>query len=209
MSERESEKVLYQLLDPNLSESDAIAQLKELRAEYAESDTFDSKATEYNLDGVRARRIAGWNHYSVTEDGKVYNSKTRQYIAKKPSGRAKYRMADLHDGERRRQIKVSHLVLEAFGFPRPSPHHIACHNNDNSTDDRLQNLRWGTHADNADDRGQNGLHGGRVITPEKEAQAHRLLEIGTPLPKIADEIGVSPATIYRWNRSKGAYRWDR
>ena len=45
-------------------------------------------------------------------------------------------------------IRVSHAVLEAWGFPRPKGHECD-HINGNHTDNRLANLEWVTHAENA------------------------------------------------------------
>lgn len=43
--------------------------------------------------------------------------------------------------------KVSRLVLEAF-VGAPFEGAVAMHKNDDSTDNRIENLRWGTHAEN-------------------------------------------------------------
>lgn len=50
--------------------------------------------------------------------------------------------------------KISRLVLEAFVGPCP-PGMEACHWNDIADDDRLENLRWDTHAANIVDRTRN------------------------------------------------------
>ncbi len=55
----------------------------------------------------------------------------------------------------RRSRKVHHLVLEAFVCPRPSGL-VGRHLNDDNTDNRLQNLQWGTQKENAEDRKRNG-----------------------------------------------------
>jgi hypothetical protein len=46
---------------------------------------------------------------------------------------------------------VHRLVLEAFGFPQPSPLHIVRHKNDIPDDNRLDNLQWGLKVDNCKD----------------------------------------------------------
>lgn len=53
------------------------------------------------------------------------------------------------------QIKVAHLVLEAFVGPRPEGTE-ACHNDDNPRSNILSNLRWGTHKSNVADMWRNG-----------------------------------------------------
>lgn len=58
---------------------------------------------------------------------------------------------------KRSQRKVHHLVLEAFVGPRPDG--LECrHLNDDHTDNRLENLRWGTSSENKHDLVRNGRH---------------------------------------------------
>src|SRR5438128_484198 len=53
-------------------------------------------------------------------------------------------------GTIRRRVRVSHLILEAFGFQRPSSLHEACHFPDRSLDNNsIANLRWDTRKGNA------------------------------------------------------------
>ncbi len=47
------------------------------------------------------------------------------------------------------------LMLETFIGPRPEGA-VSCHWNDIGDDNRLENLRWGTRADNGDDSVRNG-----------------------------------------------------
>lgn len=55
----------------------------------------------------------------------------------------------------RKKVFVHHLVLVAFGFPRPDG--MVCrHLNGNPQDNRLENLQWGTMSENQQDR---FLHG--------------------------------------------------
>lgn len=49
------------------------------------------------------------------------------------------------------------LVLEAFVGPRP-PDHLACHRNGDPTDNRPENLYWGTCSDNMQDCLRHGNH---------------------------------------------------
>jgi hypothetical protein len=69
---------------------------------------------------------------------------------------------------------VHHLVLEAFVGPRPDGME-ACHENGNSLDNRLSNLRWDTHAANMADQRRHGTDGGgrrkRVTCPRRHLLA--------------------------------------
>lgn len=49
------------------------------------------------------------------------------------------------------------LVQTAFGGPKPAGA-IVCHNNGNPTDNRADNLRWGSYSTNAFDAVEHGTH---------------------------------------------------
>ena len=50
------------------------------------------------------------------------------------------------------------LVCEAFHGPRPSPKHEVRHKNGISSDNRAENLEWGTRSDQRNDDVRNGKH---------------------------------------------------
>ena len=52
--------------------------------------------------------------------------------------------------------KATHVALELDGRPRPSDDLIALHSCDNPPCVNPDHLRWGTHRDNASDRGERG-----------------------------------------------------
>lgn len=60
-------------------------------------------------------------------------------------------------GEKLHSRYVHHLVLEAFLGPCP-PGNECCHWNDDPSDNRLKNLRWGTRSENVHDQVRNGNH---------------------------------------------------
>lgn len=66
-------------------------------------------------------------------------------------------MAPLNKRGNKRIVCVHILVLEAFAGPRPLGAE-ACHRNGNPSDNRLENLYWGSHADNMKDMTQHGTH---------------------------------------------------
>lgn len=59
------------------------------------------------------------------------------------------------DDSRIKSAMVHQLVCLAFHGEAPSPFHIVCHRNDIKTENTPDNLYWGTHQDNADDRVRN------------------------------------------------------
>ena len=56
-----------------------------------------------------------------------------------------------------RRFILSHVILEAFGFPR-LPGLVACHWNGNALDNRLANLRWDTRSANEQDKRRHGTY---------------------------------------------------
>jgi hypothetical protein len=93
-----------------------------------------------------------------------------------PKGRQYFEVSlrTLTPGVRSRR-KVHHLILEAFVGPRPEGLK-ACHNNGDGHDNRLDNLRWDTQANNIADmhRHRGGHHNalkthclrGHPLTPD-------------------------------------------
>lgn len=45
-------------------------------------------------------------------------------------------------------VKVHRAVCEAFHGPAPSPRHVVLHRNEDGTDNRPSNLKWGTQKEN-------------------------------------------------------------
>lgn len=86
----------------------------------------------------------------------------------KPGLRDRHLTVDLRaPGRIPRHYLVHRLVLEAFVGPAPKDRPLALHWNDVPTDNRRENLRWGSVADNAHDSVRNGTHYNRRM---KEAR---------------------------------------
>jgi hypothetical protein len=108
------------------------------------------------------------------------------------------------DGRTTRPRGIGVLMLEAFVNPRPYPKAHARHLNDNSEDDRLENLAWGSAADNwrdADDNGripnQRGSNGGRAKLTETDVVTIRAAYAagGVSQSELGRKYGVSKSAI--------------
>jgi hypothetical protein len=66
---------------------------------------------------------------------------------------------------RGRKWKICQLLLETFVGPKPSPRHMVLHWDDDSLNDDLANLRWGTASENRYDQYRNAAER-RVETGE-------------------------------------------
>lgn len=109
------------------------------------------------------KQIPGFSNYEVSSFGKVRN-KSGSILVQWLNGSREdnlYLALDLQkDGDedwktRRKRMSVHRLVLMAFhGMPEDGQ--IACHKNNIKTDNRPENLYWGTYKDNAADQIKNG-----------------------------------------------------
>lgn len=108
------------------------------------------------------KAIPGFEDYEVSNQGEVRSyRKINRYCEGqcyltphllKPAIDARgYRRVNLRCNGQTHSKKVAFLVLLAFVGPLPSGMH-GCHNNNNPSDDRLENLRYDTPRGNARDR---------------------------------------------------------
>jgi hypothetical protein len=103
---------------------------------------------------------------------------------------------------------VHRMVCEAFNGPSPSPdRNIVCHRNDVKTDNRAENLYWGTEAENSSDAVRNGTAttfrtGTKppttVLTEElvREMRSQRA-KLRTPYSALGKQYGVDKSTARR------------
>jgi hypothetical protein len=132
--------------------------------------------------------VTGWEgFYEVSDLGRIRSLERRvpMPFSNRPSRRvpAKIMKATSHKGDQTVTLsrngknhypKIHRLVLTAFVGPCP-PGMECCHNNGDFTDNRLENLRWGTPSSNLFDLVRHGNHGmsrkthckhGHEFTPE-------------------------------------------
>lgn len=122
--------------------------------------------------------VPDWeDEYQVSSEGRVrslerwvdgrwntaHTKRARVFVPERilklhPWGRRReYLHVDLRrDGDFQR-VAVHVLVLTAFVGPRPDGM-VACHNNGNGKDNRLENLRWDTESANVQDSIRHGTH---------------------------------------------------
>ena len=144
------------------------------------------------------RRWCGpeWPEWEADSDGKIYRNGIEI------SGRDHQgRIAVYINGK---DAHRSWLVCTAFHGSRPQGMHCL-HNDDDKTNDRASNLRWGTNGDNVRDAFRNGLHfrkgekNGRAILTEDDSllikQEYALG--GCTQTDLANKYGVGQTQISR------------
>lgn len=134
--------------------------------------------------------IPGFPGYEITDDGRVWSVKTGAFL-KSFVNKHGYRLVALYHGGKRHIRKVHRLVLEAFVGPCPEGVEC-CHNNGDPSDNRLENLRWDTHAANhAESSRGSGLRGADILC------IRYLRTLGANVADLASDFDVSTTTIYR------------
>ena len=157
------------------------------------------------------RAIPGYDGYEVSNLGRVRSWRSRKepvYLKPNPTGKQrKYLQVALYAEKRQHMFYVHVLVLTVFIGPKLEGME-ACHNNGICTDNRLTNLRWGTNAENVEDRRIHGTvatgerHGFAKLTDTTAALALELLAHGVSHRTIAASLGVEKTAITSINLGK-------
>jgi DNA-directed RNA polymerase specialized sigma24 family protein len=122
------------------------------------------------------------------------------WLPLKPVHTRQYRTVNLSDGVRKRRRYVHRLVLEAFVGRRPEGM-VCCHNDGDPTNNRLDNLRWGTYRENEHDKLRHGtwLVGSQInakLTEEEVQEIRKLKVEGMTFTELAHRFGVSSPNIH-------------
>lgn len=161
------------------------------------------------------REVPGFSGFKASSFGRIWRD-ARNVMERGPFGRMRQVVEVAHivtpqlsEGYERinvglRRVLVHHMVLMAFEGPQPAGM-IGRHLDDNRRNNRIDNLRWGTHDDNMADRKRNGRYA--------SGRAHHMAKFGEKLlddirqglvgRKEALEAGMSASHYYR-TRKQGA-----
>ena len=119
-----------------------------------------------------------------------------------------YLSVKLYGGEQgrggRKLRKVHHLVLEAFVEPKPQGK-MCRHLDGDPQNNSLENLRWGTCAENAQDKIRHGRAGTNTTLPGREARkavVFREIDAGRSIKVAAVIAGVTYSSAWRWNKQR-------
>lgn len=153
------------------------------------------------------KEIPGYPKYGADEAGNIW-SNWKGWRMLKPGTVKGYLTYSLFVGGKQKSLKGHRLVALTF-LLNPENKPCVCHKNNVPTDNRVENLYWGTHAENSSQM----VNQGRTLTPkgndhyksqltEKQVRVikwalhyskHRKRGIGVYLAKA---FKVTPLTIY-------------
>jgi hypothetical protein len=108
------------------------------------------------------------------------------------------------------QFLVAHLIADAFLPPKSPTDQVLRHLNDDPTDNRIENLAWGTYSDNLNDAFRNGrsspkgvAHCCAKLTEDIVREIRRLYATGEfSHRELAQRFGVSHQAISKIVRRK-------
>lgn len=166
------------------------------------------------------RPVVGYElFYEVSDDGRVRSldrrvgaksggtrvRKARELNAIIPTDKDYWKVDLTNEFAVKKRIRLHHLVAAAFLGPRPNGL-LVLHKDDDKANNRLDNLYYGTHAQNQADSVRNGKH--RTNTPRgekhwmsklKERDIPEILQLrkqGVPIMQIAARFGVTDMPIH-------------
>jgi hypothetical protein len=150
--------------------------------------------------------ILGYPGYCITRTGVVFSTRNwgggvLRPMRLTPQKKGHLRVQLQVEG-RPQSILVHRLVLLTFVGPPPADHPVARHLNGQPTDNRVENLAWGTYQDNSDDMitHQTRATGSRVGSSklvEADVVRIRKLRPSMSVTALAAMFGVNSGTISR------------
>jgi len=154
--------------------------------------------------------IPGYDGYFATESGDIWTCrrglKYLKRMKSRPHFRSGYIHIDLVVGKKCKTVSVHTLVLLTFVGPKPDGYETR-HKNGIKTDNRLENLCWGTPQENTNDK---HIHGTiikrplplRRFTVDQVRHIRERLALGVNCTQLAREYGVSRGAISDIKRNK-------
>ena len=157
---------------------------------------------------AKARGVAWWAPpefpgYMVSECGEVLSVRSGRPKMLKPIRMGHYLGVQLCNGGQITRRYIHRLVLESFcGSPRIDQE--CRHLDGDETNNDLHNLRWGTRAENHDDKRRHGTTAVGERNPQAKLTAATVAEMrrlraatGQSYRIIAEQFGISTMTAYR------------
>lgn len=154
---------------------------------------------------LEGHRWALEGRYSVCTEGKIWSYRRRNRVCDKPrphpvalspfpgTKRSPYLRVSIDLGEARATHTVHRLVAKVFLGPPTKGRPWVCHRDGNPTNNRPDNLYWGTPRENQLDRNRHGTSPGHLqnkLTPRHVAAIFALKDLGFLNKEIGAMFGI-------------------
>lgn len=145
------------------------------------------------------RPIRGWDGCFITSDGRIFRNGKEKKLS---ISRVGYKVVSFSRNNKTHTFYLHRLLLDAFVGPCPDGCE-ALHGNGERLDNRIENLRWGTRAENVADAIRHGT--ATIGSKNKQAKLrqsdigwiHDMKTLGFFSREIAPHFQVSATTINR------------
>lgn len=144
----------------------------------------------------RSLNFLGFSFYSVTDNGKVFNEKTKKELKPNASHEKGYLKVTLYNGHTRKAYFVHQLVALAF-IDNPEKLDTVDHKNFIVTDNNVDNLQWLSKSDNSARSWTAGNHDKQKKPILKCDDAGNILGSFDCIHSAAKELNVDRSNISR------------
>jgi len=149
------------------------------------------------------RVIESYPNYKVSDLGRVFSIKRGKCLKLTETPRGYYRVS-LYKNKKLRSVFVHRIVLDIFAKDRHFKGAITRHVNGIKTDNRIDNLKWGTQKENEQDKRAHGTYQDGENSPNKKLTEQDVVDIRKTYKRqckklgttgLAKKYGVHKATI--------------
>lgn len=112
------------------------------------------------FSGEQWKEVFGYPGYFVSTLGRIVSLRRKTPFVMNPEiDKDGYSRVNIrcNDGKSTHKV-LSRIVCEAFNGPSPTPEHVCCHNDNNKSNNRPENLRWDVQKGNIADKLAHGTH---------------------------------------------------
>lgn len=159
--------------------------------------------------GVEFRQWPACPEYLVGSDGSVWSCKEQGngrgpipwHLRKPRVNTHGYFQLSVILPEGKKHVTVHRMVLESFVGLRPDGHQ-ARHLDGNRFNNAVDNLAWGTSADDGRDRVDHGSSCGRKLRPDQVQEIRDLLARRVPVAEISAKFSITRTAVHNINKRR-------